>query len=73
MRAKHILIGTGSKISVPPVPGLAASKFWTSDDVLDLDFIPRSVIVLGGGIVVIGVAAMVTARSHTIKAGGTAH
>jgi drug/metabolite transporter (DMT)-like permease len=30
-------------------------------------------IVLGGGIVVVGVAAMVTARSRTIKAGGTAH
>ena len=51
LRAKHILIGTGSKVSVPPVPGLAAAKFWTSDDVLDLDFIPPSVIVLGGGIV----------------------
>ena len=51
VRAKHVLIGTGSKVSVPPVPGLAAAKFWTSDDVLDLDFIPKSVIVLGGGIV----------------------
>ena len=49
--AKHILIGTGSKVSVPPVPGLKEAKFWTSDDVLDLDFIPKSVIVLGGGIV----------------------
>jgi len=49
--AKHILIGTGSKVSVPPVPGLAQTPFWTSDDVLDLDFIPKSVIVLGGGIV----------------------
>ncbi len=51
LRAKHILIGTGSKVSVPPVPGLAEVPFWTSDDVLDLDFIPKSVIVLGGGIV----------------------
>jgi pyruvate/2-oxoglutarate dehydrogenase complex dihydrolipoamide dehydrogenase (E3) component len=51
VRAKHFLIGTGSKVSVPPVPGLAAVPFWTSDDVLDLDFIPQSVIVLGGGIV----------------------
>lgn len=51
LRAKHILVGTGSKVSVPPVPGLPEAKFWTSDDVLDLDFIPRSVIVLGGGIV----------------------
>jgi pyruvate/2-oxoglutarate dehydrogenase complex dihydrolipoamide dehydrogenase (E3) component len=33
------------------VPGLAEIPFWTSDDVLDLDFIPKSVIVLGGGIV----------------------
>jgi len=51
LRAKKILIGTGSKPSVPPVPGLADTPFWTSDDVLDLDFIPKSVIVLGGGIV----------------------
>jgi pyruvate/2-oxoglutarate dehydrogenase complex dihydrolipoamide dehydrogenase (E3) component len=49
--AKHILIGTGSRVSVPLVSGLAAAKFWTSDDVLDLDFIPKSVLVLGGGIV----------------------
>jgi len=51
VRAKHILIGTGSKVSAPPIPGLAETKCWTSDDVLDLDFIPKSVIVLGGGIV----------------------
>ena len=51
VRARHFLIGTGSKISVPPVPGLAAATTWSSDEVLDLDFIPKSVIVLGGGIV----------------------
>ena len=51
LRAKHFLIGTGSKVSVPPVPGLREAKTWTSDDVLDLDFLPKSVLVLGGGIV----------------------
>jgi len=51
LRAKSILVGTGSKVCVPPVSGLRDAKFWTSDDVLDLDFIPKSVIVLGGGIV----------------------
>lgn len=51
VRAKHFLIATGSVVSVPPVPGLADVKYWTSDDVLDLDFIPSSVLVLGGGIV----------------------
>jgi len=51
LRAKHFLIGTGSRISVPPLPGLRAAKFWTSDHVLDLDVVPGSVLVLGGGIV----------------------
>lgn len=52
LSAKKFLIGTGSRISVPAlVPGLADTPFWTSDDVLDLDFVPESVIVLGGGIV----------------------
>jgi pyruvate/2-oxoglutarate dehydrogenase complex dihydrolipoamide dehydrogenase (E3) component len=51
IRAEHFLVSTGSRVSVPPVPGLADAPFWTSDDVLDLDFRPRSVVVLGGGIV----------------------
>jgi pyruvate/2-oxoglutarate dehydrogenase complex dihydrolipoamide dehydrogenase (E3) component len=51
LRAKKFLIATGSSISVPAVPGLTDTPFWTSDDVLDLDFVPESVIVLGGGIV----------------------
>jgi pyruvate/2-oxoglutarate dehydrogenase complex dihydrolipoamide dehydrogenase (E3) component len=51
LQAKFFLIGTGSKVSVPPIPGLAEARFWTSDDVLDLDFLPKSVLVLGGGIV----------------------
>jgi pyruvate/2-oxoglutarate dehydrogenase complex dihydrolipoamide dehydrogenase (E3) component len=51
LRGKHFLIGTGSKVSVPPIPGLREANAWTSDEVLDLDFLPKSVIVLGGGIV----------------------
>lgn len=51
IRGKHFLLGTGSKVSTPPVPGLRELKCWTSDDVLDLDFAPKSVLVLGGGIV----------------------
>ncbi len=51
LRGKKFLIGTGSKVCVPPIPGLAETRSWTSDEVLDLNFIPKSVIVLGGGIV----------------------
>jgi pyruvate/2-oxoglutarate dehydrogenase complex dihydrolipoamide dehydrogenase (E3) component len=51
LRGDRFLIATGSKVGVPPLPGLADVPFWTSDDVLELDYIPESAIVLGGGIV----------------------
>lgn len=52
LTADKIMISTGSVVQVPNVPGLRELEgVWTSDDVLDLDFLPESVIVLGGGIV----------------------
>lgn len=51
LTADHFMIATGSVVSVPPIQGLADVPYWTSDDILDLDFLPEKVIVLGGGIV----------------------
>ncbi|WPJ95059.1 NAD(P)/FAD-dependent oxidoreductase [Coraliomargarita algicola] len=51
LTANHFMIATGSTVSVPPIPGLAEVPYWTSDDVLELDFLPQKIIVLGGGIV----------------------
>jgi pyruvate/2-oxoglutarate dehydrogenase complex dihydrolipoamide dehydrogenase (E3) component len=51
LTADYFLIATGSSVSSPPVPGLDRVAAFTSDDILDLDFLPASVIVLGGGIV----------------------
>lgn len=51
LTADRFMIATGSVASVPPIPGLSNAHCWTSDDVLELDFQPERVIVLGGGIV----------------------
>lgn len=51
IRARHFVVATGSSPQFPPIPGLDPANAWTSDDVLDLDFLPESVIVLGGGVV----------------------
>lgn len=51
LTADYFMIATGSVVSTPPIPGLAEVPYWTSDDILDLDFIPERIIVLGGGIV----------------------
>ncbi len=51
LRSPKFLIATGSEVSVPAMPGLREAGCWTSDEVLKLDFVPRSVLVLGGGVV----------------------
>jgi pyruvate/2-oxoglutarate dehydrogenase complex dihydrolipoamide dehydrogenase (E3) component len=52
---KSFLIATGSKISIPPVPGL--DQCLTSDDLLDREAIPKSIIVLGAGPVALEMAS----------------
>ena len=49
--ADHFLIATGSDVNSPTIPGLADVPSWTSDDILELETRPESIIVLGGGIV----------------------
>lgn len=51
LRADKIVVAVGSQVSAPSIPGLADERTWTSDDVLELDTLPESVIVLGGGVV----------------------
>jgi len=49
VRARKYLVATGSAINVPEIPGLAETGYVTSDDVLEMDALPRSMAVLGGG------------------------
>ena len=49
IRARTFLISTGSEAGFPPVPGLAESQCLTSDEMLDLERLPGSLIVLGAG------------------------
>jgi pyruvate/2-oxoglutarate dehydrogenase complex dihydrolipoamide dehydrogenase (E3) component len=54
--AKTILVATGSVIRHPDIPGLAEAKPLTSDDVLDNEHPPKSLIVLGAGPVALEMA-----------------
>lgn len=47
--APKFVIATGSVPFVPKIPGLAEAGFLTSDEALELDELPDSVCVLGGG------------------------
>jgi len=56
METRTSLIATGSTVSIPPVPGLAEAGYWTSDDVLEAEKLPSSIVVLGGGAIALELA-----------------
>jgi pyruvate/2-oxoglutarate dehydrogenase complex dihydrolipoamide dehydrogenase (E3) component len=47
--AKYFVIATGSRVATPPLPQLAETGYWTSDDAVSLKKLPKSLIILGGG------------------------
>jgi dihydrolipoamide dehydrogenase len=52
LAARHaVVLDTGSSPAIPPVPGLAEARPWTSRDVTNMHEIPRRVVVVGGGVV----------------------
>ncbi len=47
--ARRIFICTGTKPAAPPIPGLADIDYLTNDNIFNLDNVPASMIILGGG------------------------
>jgi dihydrolipoamide dehydrogenase len=46
--SKMIVLGTGSKPVVPPITGLEKTGYLTSDTLLELNDLPRSIVIVGG-------------------------
>lgn len=49
VRARKIVIATGSRAAVPPIPGLSDTPFLTNETLFDLDVLPSRLLILGGG------------------------
>jgi len=49
VEGRHILVATGSRAAVPPIPGLAEAGYLTNIEALQLDTAPRRLVVIGGG------------------------
>jgi pyruvate/2-oxoglutarate dehydrogenase complex dihydrolipoamide dehydrogenase (E3) component len=46
---RGIIIATGSAPSIPPIPGLAGTPYWTNREAIEAERVPESLAVLGGG------------------------
>jgi dihydrolipoamide dehydrogenase len=52
LTARHaVAICTGSKASIPPIPGLETAAAWTSREATSATEVPRRLLILGGGVV----------------------
>ena len=49
IKSKMIFLCTGSRPVIPPIEGLENVKYYTSDTILKLDRLPKSIAVIGGG------------------------
>jgi len=47
--AKRIFVCTGTRPAVPPIPGLESVDYLTNETLFDLDSVPESLLVIGGG------------------------
>ncbi|WP_280507510.1 dihydrolipoyl dehydrogenase family protein [Nocardia flavorosea] len=56
-----VVLATGSRASVPDIPGLREALPWTSRDVTNLREIPKRVMVIGGGVVACEAATWLSA------------
>ncbi|UYZ12258.1 dihydrolipoyl dehydrogenase [Brevibacillus sp. WF146] len=61
IRADAIVLATGSAPAVPPIPGLAATSYYTSDTIFSLQKIPETLAIIGGGIIGVEFASMFAA------------
>jgi len=57
LEGKSIIIATGSRVSVPEIPGLKEAAL-TTDELFDLTDLPSSALVLGGGPIEVEVATL---------------
>ncbi|MDT4987717.1 MAG: hypothetical protein QOI74_1811, partial [Micromonosporaceae bacterium] len=47
--ARAVVVSTGTVPTIPPVDGLAGTPYWTNREAIEVETLPASLIVLGGG------------------------
>ena len=49
--APRLLLASGSETFVPPIPGLDTVEYWTSREALESKELPKSIAIIGGGVI----------------------
>jgi len=57
-KGKNLVIGTGSRATMPPIPGADLENVWTYKDHPEIRKDPKKLVIIGGGKIGMGKAAM---------------
>jgi mercuric reductase len=66
LKAGKVIIATGSSASLPPIEGIENVPYLTSTTALELDHLPTSMIVIGGGVIGCELGQMFTRMGTTV-------
>ncbi|MBZ5202324.1 dihydrolipoyl dehydrogenase [Planomicrobium chinense] len=58
VRGERIILATGSRPIVPPIPGIEDAIYSTSDTIFNIEKIPESMVIVGGGIIGVELACI---------------
>ena len=58
LQADKIFINVGGRASVPPIPGVNEASFLTNSSMMDVDFLPEHLVIIGGSYVGLEFAQM---------------
>jgi pyruvate/2-oxoglutarate dehydrogenase complex dihydrolipoamide dehydrogenase (E3) component len=58
LEAPQIFINTGGRATVPPIPGIESIAYLTNSSMMELDFVPEHLIVIGGSYIGLEFAQM---------------
>ncbi len=67
LETKRILIATGSKVIIPPIPGVDLPGVVTSDDLMDLNRDIKELVIVGGGVIGLEWAVIYNALGAKVK------
>ncbi|CEG22552.1 Dihydrolipoyl dehydrogenase [Planococcus massiliensis] len=72
IKGDRLILATGSKPLIPPIPGIESAAYFTSDTIFDIEKIPESMVIVGGGIIGVELAcifASLQVRVHIVEMG----
>ena len=58
LKSERIFVNVGGRASVPPMPGLDQVPYWTNSSIMDVDFLPEHLVIIGGSYIGLEFAQM---------------